>query len=252
MLNTKRRLSQNWLINPNLCTRIVDLLEINPGDRIIEIGSGAGALTTILAKLPISLDVIEIDPDCISKTQAEIIDPVAKITYHNQDFRDFNYDFSAKLISNLPYHLTGEFWRIIFRPNSLLSTIVVMMQREVANNLAAKAPNNTFLSCLREIFYSIDSSILVKKGNFRPIPKVDSKVLKLSRKYPEISDAQITKLIQWIKTGYVQKRKTVINNLSSLEDKILLDKTLSNLGHTNNVRAQELSLEDWLKIVLTK
>lgn len=252
MLKTKRKLSQNWLINPSLSQKIVNLLEISPNDHIIEIGSGTGALTKILANLPIKLDIIEIDPECIAETKNHVSNPVANITYHNLDFRNFDYRFRAKLISNLPYHLTGEFWRLIFNNESPFSTVVVMVQKEVADNLVAKVPNNTFLSCLREIYYSVETNILVKKGNFRPIPKVDSRVLRLSKKDPQISYDQISKLIQWIKAGYDQKRKTLINNLSSLENKNLLQERLVKLGYSSNVRAQELSLEDWLKIVFTK
>lgn len=251
---------QNFLISDEVLDDIIKAADLKSSDLVLEVGPGLGALTTRLLAKVARVVAFEVD-----KNLANLLNSLVKanknLALHWQDilslkerqWQDILVEHKAKnykIVANIPYYLTGKFINQFLSFSQPPQSMVLMVQREVAERVEAKDSKNSLLS-LAVAFYGRAQIIkLVPKNNFFPIPKVDSAILKIDQikswHYAE-DEKQVWQLI---KRGMAHKRKKLFNNLLSDPkiEKDKLTKIFLVLKIDQNARAEDLTKDLWLKL----
>jgi 16S rRNA (adenine1518-N6/adenine1519-N6)-dimethyltransferase len=254
-----RHFGQNFLIAPGIARRIIDLAGVEEQDFLLEIGPGKGALTDLLLQRGAQVWAIEID-DALSAALQERY--LANNCFHlvTGDFLQCELNIilnSAppgtqwKLVSNLPYNEGTAILRRLIDFKSRLKHMTVMLQKEVADRLLAKAGSRDigFLTHLMGCHFEIRKGFNVGPGAFRPIPKVNSTVVQLIPRADSAAPPDYPFYLQMVGLAFRQRRKTLRNACASLAiDPALLTDLLAQRGLPANARAEELSMESfaWL------
>ena len=251
-LGAKKKYGQNFLIDQNIQEKIVKSAQVKDTDVVVEIGPGLGALTSHLVRRTNLLHLYEIDQGLVSYLEEEYQNK--GVVIHHQDILEAELQFpsSIKVISNLPYYITSPVLFYLLENNQPISDIVVMMQKEVAERLSAAPKTKQYNALTVILSYLADVKVLfhVPKTSFYPVPEVDSSVV-LIRPYQKIKgDPETPKFIRFVKNCFHQRRKTLLNNLSSTYHiaKKDLDLLLEESIHTLTVRAEELTLDQFMKL----
>lgn len=259
----RKRFGQSFLIDKNIIRKIVKTSSLSCEDIVLEIGPGQGILTEVLASQVKKVIAVELDKKLYEylKTYLKDSDNIELI---NKDILKFNLtEFIRKLkinkrislIGNIPYSITTPILEYIFRNLDLLNCVYLMVQREFAFRLAAKPNTNNYssISCFAQ-FYT-DPSILfsVNRTCFRPIPKVDSCFIKLEPKKPDYWSGELRPkneklLFEVIHAAFNQRRKSISNSLACAIDKNKLNQILKVLSIDWHLRAENLSVSDYIKI----
>jgi 16S rRNA (adenine1518-N6/adenine1519-N6)-dimethyltransferase len=249
-LPTKKRFGQHFLRDKNIASRICDSLKgMGPVyHKLLEVGPGEGVLTGILLeKYGDGFYVVEIDRDLIPGLVKKFSSLNGRLI--NQDFLELNLDEIFKepfgIIGNFPYNISSQivFKLVEHRDNAM--EMVGMFQREVAQRIAAKAGTKTYglLSAWVQIFYDAEYLFTVQEGSFVPPPKVKSGVVRLTRKQENLMGVDADFVLEVIKAGFGQRRKTLRNALRSYQKEFpSIDPT------TLDKRAEVLSPEDFVKL----
>ncbi len=259
---------QNFLISDEVLDDIIKAADLKSSDLVLEVGPGLGALTTRLLTKVNKVVAFEVD-----KNLANLLNNLVKLNknldLHWQDilslkerqWQDILARFAEsrraehkidkyKIVANIPYYLTGKFINQFLSFELPPQSMVLMLQREVAERVEAKDAKNSLLS-LAIAFYGRAQIIrLVPKNNFFPVPKVDSAILKIDQIKPW-RYAEDEKLVwQLIKRGMAHKRKKLFNNLLSDPkiEKDKLTKIFLALKIDQNARAEDLTKDLWLKL----
>ncbi|MBU1164263.1 ribosomal RNA small subunit methyltransferase A [Patescibacteria group bacterium] len=254
---------QNFLINNEILARIIKEAKLYKDDIVLEVGPGFGILTQELAKHTKQVIAVEIDKklSTIFKSNFQDHKNVKLIEGDILKLKDNDPKFPAtdyKIISNLPYNITSIFLRKFLSNNPKPSEMIIMLQKEVAERICAQ-PGQMSLLAVSVQFYAQPKILFeVSKENFWPQPKVDSAIIKIITK-PAVDIHQHNHqynvfekdFFQIVKIGFSSKRKQLQNNLSAgLQlDNQKIKLILRQLGFKDNVRAQELSVDDWVKLV---
>lgn len=248
----KKHLGQHWLEDQNSLEQIAKLGELSGSDVVVEIGPGKGALTNYLVKLAGTVVAVEFDNHLASSLPGRVQAPNLDVV--NQDCLVFDYSSLAagyKVIANIPYYLTSNLLRVLSESSNPPELIVLLIQKEVAERVAAKPGNMSILAVTVQYFYEAKLDILVEASKFNPAPKVDSQVVVLRRRgaplFGEIDEAQLFRLV---KAGFSQKRKKMKTSLSAgmgvSKEQVM--QYLQKAGVSADRRPQELSLDDWFEI----
>lgn len=248
MIKAKKSLGQNFLVNEALLLKIASGLEIKEGDVVFEIGPGTGALTKHLLEFPAAKIIgVEKDRRLIPLLKEKIADPRFEVI--EGDALKILPELKVngfKLIGNIPYYITGHLLRIIGELEIKPALSVFVVQKEVAERAAAVAPKNNILSLSLQFWTNPEFLGVIKKENFRPIPKVDSAILRLrTKKSPEISSE---KYFFTLRKLFGSPRKTILNNLSSILPKNLSAEMLESLSLSPSLRPENLSFEEVVQI----
>jgi len=258
-----KKLGQNFLVHRHTAERIVELAGITRQDTVLEIGVGLGALTIPLAEAAGRVIGLEADSGMIRLHKEQSILP-ENVTLLHQDV--LKADFKAlanqcgnrlKIIANLPYSISSPFLFKLIKHHNLLDFAVVMLQKEVALRLLAKpgskeygGPTVLMASCAE-----VGMLMQVKPEEFHPRPKVDSAVIRLSfQPQPEqvrkIGPVDYPLLNKVVNGAFGQRRKTMLNALSAtgLLPKPLLAECIAEAGLPSMIRAERLSLEDFVQL----
>lgn len=258
MIKAKKSLGQNFLTDKRVVAQILDIAEIRESDRIFEIGPGTGALTGPLIDQGAQVTAVELDhalverlstrfrsSDRFSILEGNILDMDMDTLLLQSGFDDRGY----KVVANIPYYITAPIIRMLLSLRARPERIVLMVQEEVADRLSAPPGKMSLLSLLAQYYASVRKEFRVPKEAFSPVPKVDSAVVSLLpyRAYSESEDRRIFRLAR---TGFAARRKTLANNLSSslrLPRKDV-ESVLADIGLDTRIRAQELSVEEWIAL----
>jgi 16S rRNA (adenine1518-N6/adenine1519-N6)-dimethyltransferase len=253
----KKSLGQHFLANPRILDKIVAAAEISKEDAILEVGPGTGNLTEKLAEKAKKIIAIEKDERLIEglrekfkNKNAEIVESdVLKLKIEtlieNLKLKIENY----KIVGNIPYYITSNFLRTVFEKWPKPKLIVLTIQKEVAQRIMAKPPKMNILALSVQFFSKPEIISYISKENFRPIPKVDSAIIKLNLKSEIRNPKEIEKFFKIVKTGFSQKRKFLISNLEKLNfDKNKLADILKRNKIDLKSRAQDLHIDDWIKL----
>lgn len=263
----KKSFGQNFLVDLNYVEKIINSLNLHSGETIIEIGAGRGALTRKLVERAGKVIAIELDRDLVPILKNEFEDAVNFVLVENDALKvDFDElieknGIKIKLVANLPYYISTAILQRLIEQRDVFSELVLMLQREVADRITARAGNSErgFLSVLVEAYCETEKLFDVPPQAFRPAPKVWSSVVKLKIKEsrPITSNIREEELF-WkiVSAGFRQKRKTIFNNLKNapqnLREEIAKNKTLENVLESaaveKNRRAESLTLEEWLNL----
>lgn len=250
-----KRLGQNFLIDGNIINKIVDAADIDENSGVIEIGPGFGTLTQCLCKRAKKVVAIEIDKS-LEEVHKDTI-PYENIKIIYEDFMKIDVDklideefqgMDVKLVANLPYYITTPIIMKILEEKFKISKIVVMVQKEVAQRLNAKPNTKEYGAISLAVQYRADTRIamIVPNSVFMPRPKVDSAVIALDiLKNPRINVKDEKMLFAVIRASFGQRRKTLLNSLSSNLDcsKEMIKDVLEKVNVDPGIRGETLSLE---------
>lgn len=255
-----KSLGQNFLIDGNIVRNIVNKAEITSEDYILEIGPGIGTLTEELALRGKKVVAVELDKSLLpilkrtlkNYENVEIVSgDILKVDI-NQLIDEKLGGGPVKVVANLPYNVTTPIIGQLLENNLNLESIVVMVQKEVAERMVA-TPNNKTYGALSVFvnFYTIPEILInVPKTVFMPQPKIDSAVIKFDLK-KELPDIDKEKFFNLVKAGFSKRRKTILNSLSSYGFDIEKQQILQALEEASIdpiSRAENLSAEDFIKI----
>ncbi|WGV25156.1 16S rRNA (adenine(1518)-N(6)/adenine(1519)-N(6))-dimethyltransferase RsmA [Halotia branconii] len=264
MVRPRKLFAQHWLKSEKVLDAIVKAAACQPNDRILEIGPGTGILTRRLLPLVQSLVAVEIDFD-LCKLLAKQLGKTENFLLLQGDFLTLdlpshlvafpNFQKPNKVVANIPYNITGpiieKLLGSIANPNpEPFDSIVLLVQKEVAQRLYAKPGSKTFGALSVRVQYLAECELIctVPAGAFHPPPKVDSAVVRL---YPrQIATPAINpkKLENLLKLGFAAKRKMLRNNLQSVVDRDRLTHLLEQLEINPQARAEDLSTQQWVTL----
>lgn len=251
-----KSLGQNFLVDKNFVDKIVDAADVS-GENVIEIGPGIGTITYEMAKVAKKVVAIEIDDSLIpiiEENMAEfdnfdlIHEDILKADLEKIVAEEFAGE-SFKVVSNLPYYITTPIIEKLVTSNLPCTDMTIMVQKEVADRMLATEKDKEYSSLSVFVKYYSDAKKVtnVPKSVFMPQPKIDSTVLKLElRKYTDDVDEE--KLFSLIHAGFNKRRKTILNSLSDAVEKDKLRLAFEKLGIKDNLRAENLSLDDFINL----
>lgn len=255
-----KSLGQNFLIDGNIVKNIVEKSGITDEDIVLEIGPGFGTLTEELALNAKKVIAIEKDNRLM-----EVLDYTLQnydnVKIINEDFLKIDLEKifieeaegqKLKVVANLPYYITTPILERIIENKNYFSTVSVMVQEEVARRVVASPNNKDYGSLTLYLEYNCEKEILMKvpRTVFMPSPNVDSAILYLKLVERDL-DVDEDYLFKFIRSGFTKRRKNIMNSLSkgfvniSKEE---LKEILSSLELSNNLRAENLSLQDYINI----
>lgn len=264
-IKANKALGQNFLIDENVLKKIVESSEIEKDDLVIEIGPGLGTLTKYILEKAGKVICIELDKKMI-KILEDRFSLYENFEVKNQDVLKVDLGKmikqekenisikNVKIVANLPYYITTPIIMKLLEDELDLESITVMIQKEVADRLIAiPGRKDTGAITYSVYYYSIAEGILeVDNDSFIPEPEVTSKVIKLNirKKSPvEVKNKEV--MFKIIKSAFMQRRKTLLNALTNT--KVFINKEegikiLQKLNLSENVRAENLSLQDFANI----
>lgn len=251
----KKSLGQHWLKDHDSLMAMCDAAQLNAQDFVLEIGPGWGTLTELLVKQVKQVRAVEFDPhlatDLPNRVRATNLDVVS------QDILSFdftNLPAGYKVVANIPYYLTSNLIRVISETSNPPSTAVLLIQKEVAERVAAKPGAMSLLSVSAQFYWEVSLSRVILAELFSPPPKVDSQILVLQRRPKPLFPGLDTKaFFRLVKAGYSQRRKTLLNSLSAgLQiEKPVVKAMCESVDIDPKRRAQTLSLDEWHNLYLS-
>ncbi len=258
----RRRLGQHFLRDPRIAQSIVELAHLSKADLCVEIGAGEGALTGLLAERAGRLLALEVDDALVAKLRPRLaLSPHVEV--HHADARRFDYSILPRLkplpagrvvvVGNLPYSASKSILERLVEARALISEMVLTLQREVAERVAAAPGSKRFgtLSVLTQLYCEAELAMTVPPGAFRPPPKVESSVLRLSvLPAPRVLLADESLFHRVVKGAFSRRRKNVANALAggfqlSVE---AVRGYLSAAGIDPSRRAETLSLDEFARL----
>lgn len=257
---TKKRLGQNFLIDGQVIADIIDYADIKPNDTIVEIGAGVGFVTEQLIKHAKEVIAIELDEEAIKELK-KIDAPNLKIIHNDilkQDLSEVASD-KIKIVANIPYyitspilaHLLGEIDDLTNKNRNKITEIILMVQEEVAQRMAANenSPSKRYglLTILSQFWADVKIMRHVGRKAFYPAPKVNSAIVKLQvREKPLLELTDYTHFRRVVKGSFAQRRKNIKNCLVSAGfEKEKVQKALLDLSLDENIRGEKLSISQF-------
>lgn len=255
----KKGLSQNFLIDGNIIRKIVSASHVEPGDAVLEIGPGPGSLTQAL--LEAGARVLAVEKDAVLAQALERLQtPSNQLAVRCHDIMTFdlkdeiplllrNENDRAKVIANLPYHLTTPIIAQLVPMNTLFSSLTIMVQDEVARRMTALPGTSEYSSFTVFLRFYTDPiyAFTVSRQCFYPAPKVNSAIVILKLKKPPLAEKEAEGFFQLTRTAFEHRRKMLRASLKELYPPDLVEKTLESMGLNPLSRPEVLSLEQFLQ-----
>ena len=265
-INTKKSLGQNFLTDINILKNIVAAGDVKDTDNVVEIGPGIGALTEQLARAAKQVVAFEID-DRLIPVLDHTMAPYDNVTIVHNDIlkvdleKEFAKQFAdttapLKLVANLPYYITTPILMQVLQSGIHFDNIVVMMQKEVADRLSAEPGIKDYGSLTLAVQYRMNAKLAftVSRTAFVPNPNVDSAIISLTPREPlAVQPRDEKQLLELLKIGFVMRRKTLWNNLTTAFGKgeamqAKLTAALEAIDLDPRTRAEKLSLERFIEL----
>lgn len=248
----KKELGQHWLRDRLILEAIVDCAVISPSDTVLEIGPGLGTMTSVLLARAGRVVAVEFDTDLARKLPGQF--PGKNLEVINQDI--LSYDFSSlpedfMVIGNIPYYITNKIIRKVSEGPHRPKTVVLLVQKEVAERLAAGPGGMSILAISAQVFFEVSLGPVVEAKYFTPPPKVDSQVVIMHRREQSlVAEAKQKKFFRIVKAGFSEKRKKLRSSLSGglAISKSEAERMLTRAGISPDARAQELTMSQWQKL----
>lgn len=257
---------QNFLIDENIVESIVEKANIGKDDFVIEIGPGLGTLTEYLLKNAGKVLAVELDKKMVniitdrfseeinSKNLEVLCDDILKVNLREIIKKEVEAGYKrVKVVANLPYYITTPIIMKLLEEKLEIESITVMIQKEVANRIAEIPGGKETGAITYTVYYYADTKILleVPRDSFIPEPEVTSAVIQFNiLKSPRVNVDNEEEFFKLIKQSFLMKRKTLVNALVGYKNKEKQDiiNVLQDLGINEKVRAEQLTLEQFVKI----
>jgi len=252
-LSPSKKYGQNYLVSEGVIDKIIEASDLKKTDTVIEVGPGFGVLTFALAEKVGKVISFEIERK-LEKYWEENKPDNLEIVWGNALSRLMTYDLGLrtyKVVANIPYQITSNLLRVLLESENKPESITVMVQKEVAERICAKSGDMSLLSVSVQYYGEPKIIARVNKGNFWPSPKVDSAVLSIkTSKHESIKTVNDEEFFKVVKAGFTNKRKQLWRNLSEglKIDKGKIKNILIEIVGNEKVRAEELSVVQWVKI----
>jgi 16S rRNA (adenine1518-N6/adenine1519-N6)-dimethyltransferase len=262
-MRPKKKLGQNFLTDPNVPRSMVGLMRLSGSETVVEIGAGLGALTLPLARRVRRVLAIERDPDIARLLSMEIDGQrLTNVALLVADILTVDLSRLARqsgrpvaIAGNLPYHLSSQIVLHLIAHRRMLTSAVLMLQKEVVDRLVAVPGKKTYGRLTAMLRYCADVRRLmpVPSTCFFPRPKVDSAVLRIDfvERYPGSTPAAETFLSRVVKAAFGRRRKTLANALAGSElalDAAMSKQLLEKAGIDSRRRAETLSVEEFVSL----
>lgn len=240
MVQPKKHLGQHFLTDPAIAERIVELLPSEEDMTVMEIGPGTGVLTRFLVQKPFTRYLlVEVDNESVAflhNQYPQLGESLIHADFLKMDDRLFR-ESPLHIIGNFPYNISSQIFFKILTHRNMVNSVVCMLQKEVADRIAAPPGSRTYgiLSVFLQAFYDITYRFSVKPGSFYPPPKVNSAVITLTRNQTVALDCDEKMFFRVVKTTFNQRRKTIRNSLKTIlltlgDENALLSKRPEQLG----------------------
>ena len=263
--SVKKSLGQNFIIDTNILSNIVEAAGLNKETNVVEVGPGIGALTEHLARASKEVIAFEID-DRLLPVLADTLSPYDNVSIIHQDVlqanlkevltEKVNLAEPLMVVANLPYYITTPIVMYFLESVVRIDALVIMMQKEVAERITAAPGSKAYGSLTIAVQYHMDAEIafIVPKTVFMPQPNVDSAIIKLTRRTTpsvEVMDEKV--FFELTRAAFVQRRKTLWNNLlgkygkeEAMKEKLI--QALDYAGIDPKRRGETLSLTEFGKL----
>lgn len=258
-MRAKKRFGQHFLSDTNILNRIVDAAEIAPEETVLEVGPGLGALTSVLAERARSVVAVEVDRDLIAGLRSRFasaanvaivegdvlaLSPSELLATETGDLAPY------VVVANLPYNIAAPVLRRFLEGDVRPRRLVVMVQLEVAEAIAAKPGRMSLLSVATQVYGDTRLVMKVAPGAFSPPPKVESAVVRIDVAAQPKVDVPLDAFFRMARAGFGNPRKQLRNSLSfGLHVKQeVIDQLMARAGVDATLRPQVLSLDDWAAI----
>ena len=247
-VRAKKHLGQHFLKDENIAKKIADTLSLKGYDTVLEIGPGMGVLTKYLLQKKIKTFVVEIDTESVEYLKTHYLNLSNNII--SEDFLKLNLssyfnDEPIAIIGNFPYNISSQIVFKTIENKHRVPEFSGMFQKEVAERICEKPGSKTYgiLSVLTQAFYNAEYLFTVPPSVFNPPPKVDSGVLRLTRKEPFTLNVDEKLFFSVVKTAFNQRRKTLRNSLKTLNlsDKLREDAIFAK-------RPEQLSVQAFIEL----
>lgn len=249
-IKTKKSLGQHWLVDRAILAEIANCAELTKDNTVLEIGPGLGTLTNELLKRAKNVIAVELDNNLASRLTSEIKSPNLEV--FNQDFLSFDLSkmpAGYKVVANVPYYITSKIVQALMTAKNKPSIVVLLVQKEVAERLAAKPGDMSILAISAQVYSDVCLGVEVPRQYFTPPPKVDSQVVILKTKTkPSFEDEKT--FFRVVKAGFSSKRKKLRSSFSGglAISKLEAEEFLKRAQIDPNSRAEQLSIEDWIRL----
>jgi len=254
MILAKKSLGQNFLKSEKALSQIVEAGEIAPGETVLEIGPGLGALTEKLLLSGARVIAVEKDDNLFTRLKGKFKNELeeGRIALIHEDIMGFKIETlreKYKLIANIPYNITGAILEKFLSASHQPEKMVLLVQKEVAERIVARDGKESILSISVKAYGKPTYIDRVLAGSFVPAPKVDSAIISIENISKDFfQDFTEKSFFRILKAGFSAKRKKLSSNLSTFAHKEKLEAALVTLGFTPNARAEELPPQGWRKI----
>lgn len=250
-----KSLGQNFLFDADILSTIAGYGELAKSDVVLEIGPGLGTLTAQLCQQAGRVVAVEYDQNLAN----QLTDNVTKLLGYKPDNLEIinddilRFDIAKlpanyKVVANIPYNITSKIIEKLWSGDNRPSVAVLLVQREVAERLAAEPGRLSVLAISAQIFSTVSLGVVVPAKLFTPVPKVDSQVVIMHRRpRPLINPGQLEQFFYVVKAGFSEKRKKLRSSLAVglRTNKAEAERLLVEANIDPNKRAQELSIADW-------
>ena len=252
----KKKLGQHWLHDAPSLAAMLTAADVQPGDYVVEVGPGLGTLTQFLLDAGATVHAIEFDEELARTLRKRVQHSPESLLITQADILRFNFSelpADYKIVANIPYYLTSALLRLISETANPPAVAAVLVQKEVAERVCAVPGDMSLLSVSAQVYFETYLGPIVPAELFTPPPKVDSQILVLKRRpQPLFKELDSKLLFRVVKAGFSERRKKLRSSISGGLG--ISKETADTLLHTANIsgdlRAQNLSIEDWL--VLSK
>ncbi len=249
-LRPNKHLSQNFLKDPRVVERILEICRLSPDEHVLEIGAGTGVLTLPLAGRVRRVYALEYDPALCALLRTRCPENTQVVCADILRFDLSSLPPGVKIVGNLPYHISTPILRRLIRGRDRLGPVFLMLQREYARRLTARPGGKDYgaLGCLLQYHADVRILFAIPPRAFRPVPKVASSFLEIAFRTPEPRSRNEELLIRIIETAFAQRRKKVGNTLGTLvggSHRVCASEIWSRL---KNKRPEELSIGDFVEL----
>lgn len=251
----KKSLGQVFLVNQGVYDKIVESLALASTDTVLEIGPGKGILTQKIAPHVKKLIAVEIDTELCAHL-AKDLKSFPNTTVVNQDILMFDMqkhfaNERIKAVGNIPYYISTSIIEFLMAHLHTISIMHLMLQREFAQRVVAAvgSPDRSSLSCYVQYYTEPKTLFYVKKGSFRPMPKIDSAFVRLvPRAKPAVSVDHEIFFFKVIRASFMHRRKTLRNSLDGVVSQQYLSEFFKKFSVDQNIRPQCLTLQDFANL----
>jgi 16S rRNA (adenine1518-N6/adenine1519-N6)-dimethyltransferase len=244
-----KALGQNFLVDENTARRIVRLAELRPGERVVEVGPGVGSLTISLADEGVHVCAIEIDRHLLPILEEVVTGRDVEVVHDDALKVDWNARLGSEpwvMVANLPYNIAATVVVRALETAPMIQRMLVMVQREVGDRLAAGAGDDAYGAVSVKVAYYADAKVVgsVSPNVFEPKPNVESALVRLVRHVTPPVAVDAERMFDLVRAGFATRRKTLRNTLAGRID-------ADGFARANvdpQARAETLSLADWARL----